>query len=174
MTRHKDFKLLVRARMRRTGENYLTARAELLAEPAAEDGAAQGPAYAAARREQQVIIDRWIRDGRLVAIPARRKVRAAVLLEVLSRLEPGRIYPEVELSRRLGRLHEDFAYLRRELVAFGYLQREAGRYWVCTEPPVRLPHQRAELPAWEWIWLPGFIGAAPDSGERVGRTDRTE
>lgn len=145
MTRHKDFKALVRARMAATGENYTTARS-MLADRT-------GPAA----REQQLIVSRWFTAGRLRSIPARRKVRAAVLLEVLTRFEPGVSYPESVVSRRLAELHPDFAYLRRELVAFGYLDRDAGRYQVCRTPPARTDQQRRELPAWEALWLPGFI-----------------
>jgi hypothetical protein len=105
-------------------------------------------------------VDRWFTAGRLRAIPARRKVRAAVLLEVLSRFEPGRTYAEPEIRRILEPVHEDFAYLRRELVSLGYLNRDNGVYWVCVIAPMRAEHERRELPAWEEIWLPDFAAKA--------------
>lgn len=162
MTRDKDFKALVRSRMRHRNESYTRARAALLALRSPEN------ARQAARRDQQLIIDRWFCNGRLRSIPARRKIRAAVLLEVLSRFVPGTEYPESEASKRLREIHPDFAYLRRELVGLGYLERRAGIYWVCRTSPPRTPQQHHELPAWEEIWLPGFV-ARVDRAERRAR-----
>lgn len=152
MTEHNDFKALVRARMRSTGESYTVARAALLIMVPVDASRRR-----AARSQQQMIIDRWFEAGRLRSIPARRKVRAAVLLELLGRFMPGTVYSEYAVSRLLEQAHPDFACLRRELVGLGYLERRAGRYRVCRTPPVRTDQQRRELPAWEEIWLPGFI-----------------
>lgn len=163
MTRNKDFKAVVRARMQRTGETYTAARAALQ-----EIGTAARERRTAARREQQEIIDRWLVFGRLAAIPARRKVRAAILLELLTRFAPGEIYPESEVRRILERVHEDHAYLRREMVAFGYLQRDAGQYWVTPSAPVRTDQQRRELPTWEEVWLPDYV-AQTRAGHSEGR-----
>ena len=55
------------------------------------------------------------------------------LLEVLSRFEPGRSYTEPEVNRVLLAVHEDFAYLRRELVNYRYLERADGVYRVVAE-----------------------------------------
>lgn len=163
MTRDKDFKTVVRARMQRTGETYTAARAALQ-----EMDAAAHERRAAARREQQQIIDRWLVYGQLTAIPARRKVRAAILLELLTRFAPGEIYPESEVKRILERVHEDHPYLRREMVAFGYLQRDGGQYWVAPSAPVRTEQQRRELPTWEEIWLPEYVARAG-----AGHSERT-
>ena len=90
-------------------------------------------------------------------MPAKRKTRAAVLLEVLRRFEPGRVYAEKEVDAILLGVHEDFAYLRRELVNYHYLEREGGRYRTATTAPERMPVERQEIPAWEAVWLPGFL-----------------
>ena len=90
-------------------------------------------------------------------VPAKRKVRAAVLLEVLSRFEPGREYAEAEVNEVLVEVHEDFAYLRRELVNYHYLQRHDGRYRTADRAPDRSSIQRQEIPEWEAHWLPGFL-----------------
>jgi hypothetical protein len=153
MTRDSDFKRVVRARMARTGESYTAARAavEASARP-------RGAAYDAARAEQERLVGRLFTDGRIERVPARRKVRAAVLLEVLSRFEPGRDYSEPEVNDILLGVHEDFAYLRRELVNYHYLEREGGRYRTASQAPERSPIERQEIPAWEGHWLPGFLG----------------
>lgn len=165
MTRASDFKGRVRARMRATGEPYTAARAALLAEPPPDrdglhnqDRARQEQAQQEqAQQEQQRIVARWFDNGRLRSIPARRKVRVAVLLEILSRFTPGETLTEPEIGVRLCEVHPDVAHLRRELVGYGYLTRADGQYRVSTEPPPRTPTQRRELPAWEQIWLPRFL-----------------
>ena len=149
MTRDSDFKQVVRARMARTGESYTAARAAL-----------QREAYDAARAEQERLVGRLFTDGRIERVPARRKVRAAVLLEVVSRFEPGREYSEPEVNEVLLGVHEDFAYLRRELVNYHYLEREDGRYRTAPRAPERSAIEHQEIPAWEAHWLPGFLSGA--------------
>ena len=146
MTRNSDFKQVVRARMAETGEGYAASRAALERE-----------SYGAARTEQERLVARLFTDGRIERVPARRKVRAAVLLEVVSRFEPGRDYAEREVNEVLLGVHEDFAYLRRELVNYHYLQREDGRYRTADRAPERTPVEHQEIPAWEAHWLPGFL-----------------
>lgn len=148
MTSDADFKRLVRDRMARTGETYTAARAALRPDP----GSAE-----AARREQEQAVARLFDGPRLVRIPARRRRRTVVLLELLRRFEPGRVYQEREVNDLLRQAHEDVASLRRELVDYRYLERSDGRYRVTTTVPVRGVQEAQEVPAWEAVWLPGFI-----------------
>ena len=161
MTTDRDFKRVVRARMAQTGETYTAARAALEETPpprkAPLEGPTEEPAHAAAREEQERLVGRLFSDGRLAQIPAKRKTRAAALLEVLTRFEPGRVYTEPEVNDLLLGVHEDFAYLRRELVNYHYLERAEGRYRVVDEAPTRAPVERQEIPDWEAVWLPGFL-----------------
>ena len=150
MTRNSDFKQVVRARMSETGEGYTAARATLESE-------ARQQAYDAARAEQERLVGRLFADGRIERVPAKRKVRAAVLLEVVSRFEPGRDYSEPEVNEVLLGVHDDFAYLRRELVNYRYLERADGRYRTVAQAPARSVIERQEIPAWEAHWLPGFL-----------------
>ena len=87
-------------------------------------------------------------------------MRAAVLLEVLTRFEPGRTYSEKEVNEVLLGVHGDVAYLRRELVNYHYLQRADGRYRTADRAPERTPQQLQEIPAWEACWLPGFLAGS--------------
>ena len=146
MTRNSDFKQVVRARMAETGEGYAASRAALERE-----------AYGAARTEREGLVARRIPVGAIQRVPAGRTGRAAVLLEVVSRFEPGRDYAEREVNEVLLGVHEDFAYLRRELVNYHYLQREDGRYRTADRAPERTPVEHQEIPAWEAHWLPGFL-----------------
>ena len=161
MTRDRDFKQVVRARMAQTGETYTAARAALeqQAPPSVPSSpGSPGPtAYEAARHEQARLVGRLFTDGRLAQIPAKRKTRAGALLEVLTRFEPGRVYTEPQVNEILLSVHEDFAYLRRELVNYHYLERAEGRYRVVEQAPTRAPIERQEIPDWEAVWLPEFL-----------------
>jgi DNA-binding transcriptional ArsR family regulator len=88
------------------------------------DRAAVDPSDAAA-----VAVSRFMRDGRLVSIPATRGKRLAVLEVLAEEFEPGRHYSEPMVNLILGRWHADTAALRRYLVDEGFLDREAGEYW---------------------------------------------
>lgn len=156
MTKDSDFEQVVRARMAETGETYTAARVAVEA-----DSSPHRVAYDAARSEQERLVARLFTDGRIERVPAKRKVRAAVLLEVLGRFEPGRVYSEPEVNEVLLEVHEDFAYLRRELVNYHYLEREAGRYRTAPQAPQRSAVERQEIPAWEEHWLQGFLTGRP-------------
>ncbi len=156
MTRDSDFKQVVRARMAETGETYTAARTAIFERDSAS--------YAAARTEQERLVARVFTDGRLAQVPAKRKTRAGALLEVLARFEPGRTYTEPEVNEVLLDVHEDFAYLRRELVNYRYLERADGIYRVVSTAPERARIEVQEIPAWEAVWLPGFLAGRDTAG----------
>jgi ArsR family transcriptional regulator len=66
---------------------------------------------------------RFFRDGRLTVMPAKRKSRLLVLAIVAGCFDEERIYSENEVNQMLQRFHDDFCYLRRELVDEGFLER---------------------------------------------------
>ena len=68
-------------------------------------------------------------DGRLASIPVKRSKRLLVLDHLSQQFEPGRTYPEAEVTEILGAFHPDYAALRRYLVEEGFLTREANVYW---------------------------------------------
>ena len=71
----------------------------------------------------------FIRDGRLVSIPAKPRKRELLLPVILDRSFPeDRDYEEKEVNMRLALLHPDVAALRRYLVDGGLMTREAGIY----------------------------------------------
>ncbi|WP_295016153.1 DUF2087 domain-containing protein [uncultured Micrococcus sp.] len=135
MTAHADRKHLVRARMQRTGETYTAASAALCAE------------WEEAERFHAKTVHTFFDGPRLRSIPARRKARVSVLFELLRGFRAGRDYPEREVNEILRRAHDDVASLRRELVDYGLLEREAGVYRVPEEPPGRDPRFTEDLPA---------------------------
>jgi hypothetical protein len=86
-------------------------------EPLSED-----PAEAA-------VLGAFVRDGRLVSIPAQASKRQVVLEHLVRVFEPGVRYPEREVNALLAVWHPDVAALRRHLVDSGLLSRDAGVYW---------------------------------------------
>jgi ADP-ribose pyrophosphatase YjhB (NUDIX family) len=90
------------------------------------------------------VLRAFVRDGRLVRIPAAAGKRRVVLEYLASTFEPGVRYPEREVDALLRAWHPDHAALRRYLVDAGLLTREDGVYrrsggWldVLTPPVVR-------------------------------------
>jgi hypothetical protein len=71
----------------------------------------------------------FLRDGRLVSIPAKPSKRHLLLPVILDRCFPeDRDYEEKEVNMRLALLHPDVAALRRYLVDGRLMTREAGIY----------------------------------------------
>jgi len=71
----------------------------------------------------------FVRDGRIVAMPARPARRRLLLDCVAQAFEPGLRYPEAVVDDVLRQLCEDHAVLRRYLVDEGFMSRQAGIYW---------------------------------------------
>ena len=85
------------------------------------------------------VIRAFIRDDRLVSIPARDKKRQVVLRYLLERCFPeDRVYPEKEVNQRLALVHRDVAALRRYLIESGLMTRASGDYRR-VEPPDASP-----------------------------------
>jgi hypothetical protein len=78
---------------------------------------------------EDAVLSAFVRDGRLVSIPAQRTKRLVVLNHLVRVFEPGVRYPEREVNALLAVWHADVAALRRYLVDEGLLTREAGIYW---------------------------------------------
>src|SRR5690349_9583626 len=98
--------------------------------------AARAAAEAAPAREplssdpaEAAVLSAFVRDGRLVSIPAQHSKRVVVLQHLARVFEPGLRYPEREVNALLAVWHPDVAALRRYLVDEGLLTREAGIYW---------------------------------------------
>jgi hypothetical protein len=78
---------------------------------------------------QAAVLRGFLVDGQLVSIPAARSKRMVLLDFLAQRFEPGRVYPEREVNRLLGAVHDDCAALRRYLVDEEFLERRGGFYW---------------------------------------------
>jgi hypothetical protein len=79
--------------------------------------------------EREKVVRAFLRDGRLVSIPAKPRKRDLLLPVILDRCFPDdRAYEEKEVNMRLALLHPDVAALRRYLVDGGLMTRAAGIY----------------------------------------------
>jgi hypothetical protein len=81
------------------------------------------------------VIRSFIRDGRLVSIPAREKRRLVIYRYLCDQIfTEERAYPEGEVNQRLAHFHPDVATIRRGMVDAGYVTRSAGEYRRATNP----------------------------------------
>jgi hypothetical protein len=78
---------------------------------------------------EDAVLSAFVRDGRLVSIPAQQSKRRVVLEHLVRVFEPGVRYPEREVNALLAVWHSDYAALRRYLVDEALLSRAAGEYW---------------------------------------------
>ena len=75
------------------------------------------------------VLRAFVRDGRLVSIPAQHKKREVILRWLAETcFAENRDYPEKEVNMRLALIHPDVAALRRYLVVAGLMTRAAGTY----------------------------------------------
>lgn len=90
--------------------------------PSYDDNGAEDAATASVLRA-------FVKDGRLVSIPATRSKRRVVLDHLARVFEPGVRYPEPDVDTVLRAFHPDYAALRRYLVDEDFMARESGIYW---------------------------------------------
>ena len=76
------------------------------------------------------VISHFFRYGKLIQLPTQRKKREIVLAEIAKAFEPNRQYYENEVNEMIHRFHEDHCTIRREMIAFGIIQREHEIYWL--------------------------------------------
>jgi len=78
---------------------------------------------------EDAVLSAFLRNGRLVSVPAQRSKRRIVLEHLVRVFDVGVRYPEREVNALLAVWHPDTAALRRYLVDEGLLTRDAGLYW---------------------------------------------
>ncbi len=78
---------------------------------------------------EEVIVQRYLRDGRLTDLPMKENKLEIVLRWVADQIAPDRTFTEKEISAILGEIYPDYAMLRRYLVDYGLMAREKGIYW---------------------------------------------
>jgi hypothetical protein len=83
--------------------------------------------------ERKVLADFMTPDGRLKHLPAQQKKCEMVLRHISHIFEPGQRYSEKQVNQMLLRFNEDTAALRRGLVDYHFMARQAGVYWRCDD-----------------------------------------
>lgn len=79
---------------------------------------------------EEKTIDAFLQaDGTISGLPASRRKRRVLLAWLATGFEEDRRYPEAEVNRILQKRHWDSATIRRELIGYRMLAREAGVYW---------------------------------------------
>ena len=132
--------------------------------------------YAVTEEERQAILAACFDEaGALRQWPAREKRKLVVLSAIAEQFTPGRQYTEKEVNRLLGRIYEDFPYLRRLLIEYGFLERTASgsatgarsRRWAglsaAGPPPSCWPDERfpGSAPPFIWSPCPSMCSSAP-------------
>lgn len=79
--------------------------------------------------EEERILRTWVKDGRIVDIPAQEKKKQILIRWLARQIDPARHWTEREFSEWLSQFNEDYAFLRRYLVDNHYMARENGIYW---------------------------------------------
>ncbi len=79
---------------------------------------------------KQGVIDAFFEYGKLKNLPAQRKKREVVLRYILEPLEKGRNYTEKEIDEHILQYHEDYCFIRREMIACNLMSREHEIYTV--------------------------------------------
>ncbi|MBW3631059.1 MAG: metalloregulator ArsR/SmtB family transcription factor [Gemmatimonadetes bacterium] len=84
---------------------------------------------------EKKVLRTYVVESRLTKIPDVRKKRDVVLRWLAGHFEEDRRYSEREVNEIIGRVHSDFATLRRELVGARLMQRAEGIYWRVDQVP---------------------------------------
>ena len=79
--------------------------------------------------EEERTLRTWVKDGRIVDIPAQEKKKQILIRWLARQIDPKRRWTEREFSEWLSQFNEDYAFLRRYLVDNHYMARENGIYW---------------------------------------------
>ncbi len=78
--------------------------------------------------EEKVLATFLQPDGRFIHLPASRRKRWVLLKWLAEQFEEGHAYKEAEVNEILQRRHWDSATMRREMVGWRMMEREAGVY----------------------------------------------
>jgi hypothetical protein len=80
-------------------------------------------------RQRAAVLRAFIREGRLVQLPAAHAKRRIVLEHIAACFEPGVRYPERAVDAILRAWYDDYVMVRRHLIDENLLAREHGLYW---------------------------------------------
>lgn len=76
------------------------------------------------------VVSHFFQYGKLTRLPTQRKKREIVLREIAKEFEAGQKYTENEVNEKIHQYHDDHCTVRREMIAFGIMEREKDEYWL--------------------------------------------
>jgi excisionase family DNA binding protein len=76
----------------------------------------------------QMVVNRFLRDGRFESLPVQMKKRKYILQYMLEQFDTNRIYDEKEVNEIIMRYHDDYCRVRREFVDSHMMYRKDGKY----------------------------------------------
>ena len=80
---------------------------------------------------RQKVLDSFFENGKLKAMPVKRKKRLIVLEEILSRFEYDKVYKEKEVNAIIVDVFDDYCTIRREMIEERLMERsrDGDGYW---------------------------------------------
>ncbi|CAN5816923.1 hypothetical protein BH20CHL3_BH20CHL3_05000 [soil metagenome] len=123
------------------------------------EAAAAGDDDEDARFRAKVIRDFFVGEH-LKELPAQRKRRVIVLQHLTFLFDSDRTYKESEVNDLLRPAWDDVATLRRELVDYGFMQRDRGIYQLTRAAPERSKLARREITGNELEWFGSIVARA--------------
>lgn len=81
--------------------------------------------------DREVLKNYLNQDGSIAQLPTNQRKLDVILRYLVEHFEFGEVYTEKEVNQIIGGLNEDISGLRRDLITFGYLDRErdGSAYW---------------------------------------------
>ena len=76
----------------------------------------------------QKIVERFMKNGRLISLPVQKKKRRYVLEYILQQFQPNHVYSESEINETISRYHDDYCRIRREFIDEKMMFRKEGNY----------------------------------------------
>ena len=74
------------------------------------------------------VIDNFVKNGRVISLPAQRKKRRYILEFILKEFQTERVYSEPEVNEAIQKYYDDFCTVRREFIIEKMMSRSNGKY----------------------------------------------
>lgn len=80
------------------------------------------------KKYRREVLSNFFKYGKLTRIPVQQKKREIVLQKIADDFDSGRDYTEKEVNAVIAKYHEDYCTIRREMIAFGIMERDGSIY----------------------------------------------
>ena len=88
--------------------------------------------YNITEEEQKKAVSKYFSGKKLLKFPLKEKQRLIVLREIMNHIDKAKLYTEKEINEEIAAIYEDYVWIRRYLIEYGFLDRKAdgSSYWV--------------------------------------------